>query len=280
MAHGLSTGWVEWGGQRYEFVDAPSYVEKNWGGGFPKKWFWAQCNTFDGMPKLRQVPCASFVADRGFAVAPRSRHRPEIFSCPTCSLTTGGGRRALPLLNNEEEDVAMIGIHVEGTFIELVPWRGTVEVRLLACSARQEGPGRASLLLSSVPPQWEISPWGSWKVRGDNGHYRAEVEATALPTDGTPLRAPTLNDGLAPFCKDTFHGKVRLRVWDLRRNTTVPWVDATSDTCALEVGGGPWWSSWKAKAEMKEPLRSMLQLPIEPSPLTDFLPNDLRPPGL
>ena len=47
MAHGLASGWIEWGGQRYEFKDAPSYAEKNWGGGFPKKWFWVQCNSWD-----------------------------------------------------------------------------------------------------------------------------------------------------------------------------------------------------------------------------------------
>ena len=33
---------------RYEFQDAPSYAEKNWGGGFPSKWHWVQCNSFDG----------------------------------------------------------------------------------------------------------------------------------------------------------------------------------------------------------------------------------------
>lgn len=33
-------GWIEWGGERYEFEDAPSYSEKNWGGSFPLKWFW------------------------------------------------------------------------------------------------------------------------------------------------------------------------------------------------------------------------------------------------
>ena len=26
MAHGLASGWIEWGGQRYEFTDAPHYV--------------------------------------------------------------------------------------------------------------------------------------------------------------------------------------------------------------------------------------------------------------
>ncbi|MDX2098926.1 MAG: tocopherol cyclase family protein, partial [Leptolyngbyaceae cyanobacterium bins.59] len=47
MAHGLATGWIEWKGTRYEFVNAPAYGEKNWGGAFPEKWFWFNCNTFD-----------------------------------------------------------------------------------------------------------------------------------------------------------------------------------------------------------------------------------------
>lgn len=42
MGGGLSTGWVEWGGERFEFTDAPSYVEKNWGDSFPAKWFWVR----------------------------------------------------------------------------------------------------------------------------------------------------------------------------------------------------------------------------------------------
>jgi tocopherol cyclase len=47
MAEGSATGWLDWGGQRYEFSDAPAYAEKNWGGGFPSKWIWVQCNTFE-----------------------------------------------------------------------------------------------------------------------------------------------------------------------------------------------------------------------------------------
>ncbi len=50
MAHGLASGWIDWGGKRYEFQGSPAYAEKNWGGGFPSKWFWIQCNTFDGEP--------------------------------------------------------------------------------------------------------------------------------------------------------------------------------------------------------------------------------------
>ena len=48
MARGRATGWIEWGGERFDFQDAPSYAEKNWGGGFPDKWFWVQCDAFDG----------------------------------------------------------------------------------------------------------------------------------------------------------------------------------------------------------------------------------------
>lgn len=48
MSHGLASGHLQWGDKRYEFKDAPSYGEKNWGGGFPSKWHWVQCNTFDG----------------------------------------------------------------------------------------------------------------------------------------------------------------------------------------------------------------------------------------
>lgn len=47
MARGLASGWVEWDGQRTEFQAAPAYWEKNWGGGFPDRWFWVQCNSWD-----------------------------------------------------------------------------------------------------------------------------------------------------------------------------------------------------------------------------------------
>ena len=64
MAHGLSTGWIECDGKRYDFHDAPSYSEKNWGGSFPSKWWWVVCNTFDNpdvalttVGKQEQVCC-------------------------------------------------------------------------------------------------------------------------------------------------------------------------------------------------------------------------------
>jgi tocopherol cyclase len=91
MAHGLATGWVEWKGDRYEFINAPAYGEKNWGGAFPKKWFWLNCNYFD--------------------------HEPDL------ALTAGGGRRGVLWWM---ESVAMIGLHYQGKFYGFMPWNSQV----------------------------------------------------------------------------------------------------------------------------------------------------------
>ena len=63
MAKGSATGFIEWGGRRYQFDNAPTYAEKNWGGGFPKKWFWIQCEDFKGAPRvaLTAVGALSFL---------------------------------------------------------------------------------------------------------------------------------------------------------------------------------------------------------------------------
>ncbi|MGB3310725.1 MAG: tocopherol cyclase family protein [Nodosilinea sp.] len=91
MAHGHATGWVEWQGKRYKFTDAPAYSEKNWGQSFPQKWFWVNCNAFDGVADL--------------------------------AITAGGGRRQVLTWM---ESVAMVGIHYGGKFYEFVPWNARV----------------------------------------------------------------------------------------------------------------------------------------------------------
>ncbi|RUR86104.1 tocopherol cyclase family protein [Chlorogloeopsis fritschii PCC 9212] len=91
MAHGLASGWIDWNGRRYEFTNAPAYGEKNWGGAFPQRWFWANCNSFIDEPDL--------------------------------ALTAGGGRRGVLWWM---ESVAMIGLHYRGNFYEFVPWNSQV----------------------------------------------------------------------------------------------------------------------------------------------------------
>lgn len=91
MAHGWATGSIDWNGTLYQFTNAPAYGEKNWGGAFPRKWFWVNCNCFDHIPDL--------------------------------ALTAGGGKRSVLWWL---ESVAMVGIHYRGQFYEFVPWNAQV----------------------------------------------------------------------------------------------------------------------------------------------------------
>ncbi len=55
--------------------------------------------------------------------------------------------------------------------------------------------------------QWDVEPWGSWRVWARNEDYEGLVEATC-DSPGTPLRAPTADRGLDVYCRDSFFGKV------------------------------------------------------------------------
>lgn len=83
MAHGLASGWVRWAGELHSFSRSPAYAEKNWGGAFPSKWFWLQCNAFADAPGL--------------------------------SITAAGGVRDVLVW---QENVGLIGIHYQGKFYE------------------------------------------------------------------------------------------------------------------------------------------------------------------
>ncbi|XP_048331844.2 tocopherol cyclase, chloroplastic-like isoform X2 [Ziziphus jujuba] len=187
MAGGLSTGWIEWDGERIEFENAPSYSEKNWGGAFPRKWFW-------------------------------------------------------------------ICIHFDGKFYEFVPWNGVVN--------------------------WEVAPWGCWCMGAENETHLVELEATTEDS-GTTLRAPTSEAGLAPACKDTCFGLLRLQMWERKYDGSKGKIilDVTSDMAALEVGGGPWFNTWKGKTTTPELLSQALRVPIDVDGFFNLLPL-FKPPGL
>jgi tocopherol cyclase len=223
MARGLATGWFEWGGERYDFKDAPAYAEKNWGGGFPSRWWWVQCDAWAGD------------AD--------------------AALTAVGARRRLPTppgLPPQWEDVGMVGLHVAGRFFELVPWAGDVG--------------------------WDVDPWGRWRCAAENETHAVEVEAVCR-ADGTPLRAPTADRGLAVLCRDSFAGRLTVRLYEKGTGAGAPRRLVTtleSDRAAVEVGGGPWARPWAATARMREPFRSLVKAGVDPA----RWPARLRPPGL
>mmetsp|Transcript_12091 Transcript_12091/g.22623 ORF Transcript_12091/g.22623 Transcript_12091/m.22623 type:complete len:643 (-) Transcript_12091:59-1987(-) len=99
LADARATGYATWNGKRYDFKNVPFYAEKNWGGAFPSKWYWVQCNSFEG------------------------------FTCPegSCrlSLTAGGGIRKIPF--GKTEELGMVCVHLNGVFYEAVPWTGEME---------------------------------------------------------------------------------------------------------------------------------------------------------
>lgn len=79
-----------------------------------------------------------------------------------------------------EEEVGMVGLHWGEKFLAFTPWTGDVK--------------------------WDVDPWGRWNVKAEIKDYRVEVNATC-DRPGTPLRAPTQNQGFSPQCKDSFFGQ-------------------------------------------------------------------------
>jgi hypothetical protein len=82
MAQGRASGWIEWGGRRYDFADAPAYSEKNWGGGFPSRWFWVQCEAFEGEPDAALTCVGARARPPGPAPARQGGRSGACAACP------------------------------------------------------------------------------------------------------------------------------------------------------------------------------------------------------
>ncbi|GJN19570.1 hypothetical protein PR202_gb06859 [Eleusine coracana subsp. coracana] len=168
------------------------------------------------------------------------------------ALTAAGGLRKIGL-GETYESPSLIGIHYEGKFYEFVPWTGTVS--------------------------WDIAPWGQWKMSGENKNHLVEIEATTTEP-GTALRAPTMEAGLVPACKDTCYGDLRLQLWEKKydggKGKMI--LDATSNMAALEVGGGPWFNGWKGTTVTNELVNNIVGTPIDVESLIPI--PFLKPPGL
>jgi tocopherol cyclase len=165
------------------------------------------------------------------------------------SVVAGGGIRKIPF--GKEEILGMVCCHYNGTLYECVPWLGGME--------------------------WQVAPWGMWKLRGNNTFcerpFEIEVTYTCDPerTPGLVFRAPTEKEGLVRFCRDTFEADAELSLWELEwddtskryiRKAGPPLVDrARSGQGGAEVGGGPWWDVWKREALVKKPIKALLRLP-------------------
>ncbi len=219
-ADARATGTVTWQNTTYNFQNAPFYAEKNWGAALPIKWYWTQCNSFDGFMSSGE---------------------------PQLSVTAGGGIRQTPI---GKESLGMICVHYNGTFYEAVPWTGIME--------------------------WQVTPWGSWILNGNctTGDRPFQVEFTCKvnpeENPGLIFRAPTPDEGMVYFCRDTFEANCVLSLWELvwddysksfvRKEP--PLINAAkSHQGGAEIGGGPWWDTWSRVSDMRQPLKALVQLP-------------------
>ena len=188
------------------------------------------------------------------------------------------------ILPGVEEEVAIVGITYRGEFFPFVP------------AAGKTGTGE----VESSTVKWSVAPWGSWSVECKNSAYSTLIEGSIDESDessspsGT-LRCPTEDKGMVPLCRDTFSGNLRVRLWknsveegdassieglDGITGTGELILDAQSSQAALEVGGGPWDTTWQSAADVKEPLKSIGAVPVDVNLLDSLLPEPLKIPGL
>lgn len=238
MALGRASGWLEWGDKRYEFQNAPAYAEKNWGGGFPKKWFWVQCDSFQSSQGEDVALTTIGEAHVSFLDIHSMRHvtgrQPATLSLPDFAASMPS--QWDPMFDACEHELLLLRQR---------RWRNTqavLRIDMLAdcvalscgqafsrCALTDAGAIRGLLSLpveevvgliglhwrgrflefspTTADVEWTVQPWGSWRIRADSADHRMSVEAECS-NPGTPLRAPTADHGLAPLCKDSFYGRV------------------------------------------------------------------------
>jgi tocopherol cyclase len=182
------------------------------------------------------------------------------------SVTAGGGIRRLPL--GGKEALGMVCVHFNDKFYQAVPWTGTMT--------------------------WKVETWGYWEMYGrseGDRPFEVEIILTADPvtTPGLVFRAPTPDEGMVYFCRDTFEAQTTLSlwelVWDSRSKSHVrkpgpPLIDrATSGEGGAEVGGGPWWDTWTAnsQSQVSKPVMFLLRLPLRAQRLRDSLLRKQQP---
>ena len=196
MSLGRATGFVEVDGERLSFARAPFYAEKNWGAAFPSRWWWLQCNAFED----------------------------SLEGCSELTLTATGATRQLLAGTrlDRSEDVALVGLHVDGEFLPFPDVR------------------------------WTVAPWGDWRVSGAYEGLTVDIAATASDA-GVPVRVPT-DAGMADGATETYDGRLSV---ELRRGGDVL-VTASTHLACCETGGDYASGVWgPAASEMAEPLRTV-----------------------
>ncbi|XP_030543092.1 tocopherol cyclase, chloroplastic-like [Rhodamnia argentea] len=117
-------------------------------------------------------------------------------------------------------------------------------------------------------------------MEAGNETHKVVVEATTKDP-GTTLRAPTAEAGLAPACKDSCFGDLKLQIWERRYDGSKGKMilDMTSNTAAVEIGGGLRFNTWKGKTSTPDLRGRALSVPVDVDGFFG-LASFLKPPGL
>ncbi|GMH96660.1 hypothetical protein TrVE_jg6644 [Triparma verrucosa] len=222
MSSASASGTIAYDNQTYSFSDAKFYAEKNWGSIFPEKWYWIQSNSFS--PPFSDLCLTAGGGVRRISLPKSLSLRP--FSSKTKTKT---------------EDLGLVGIHYDSKFYEFVPWTGEMG--------------------------WEVNEWGRWKFNARSKmsggvSYECEVLATC-DVPGTTIRAPT-TDGMQFFCRDSLDGVVNLSLWELDQDgqrIKAIILNATSNSCGVEVGGDYSDGPWQATSRMSRVLKTLVKIP-------------------
>ena len=154
-------------------------------------------------------------------------------SCRGLSVTATGANRGVVVLPGVREEVAAIVVHLpNGEFFPFVP-----------------------VGVEAAEVSWEVSRWGAWTVTAATATHEVEVSGWIAPGDDavggtTVLRAPTDDAaaGMAPLCRESFKGTVRVSLWE--RDAAATWEGSGGGGTAGWSGGERWgaggvsWTPW------------------------------------
>ncbi|CAB9523910.1 tocopherol cyclase [Seminavis robusta] len=224
LADARVSGTVKWKNSTYNFQNAPLYAEKNWGKALPSKWYWTQCNSFEGYTK-----------DPSKAL----------------SVTAGGGIRQVPF--GKQEALGMVSVHYQGKFYEAVPWTGTMGWKVdtwgswVLYGRCTEGDRKFQVEIT-----YQLDP----KVT-PGLVFRAPTpkEGMVYFCRDTFEAETTLTLWELEYNDDT-------REWEPKPGP--PLIDnAKSKQGGAEVGGGPWWDTWENDSQLKRSFKILLQAPYK-----------------
>lgn len=224
MAHGIATrGRVRYGGKTYDLTGARMYAEKNWGASFPSKWWWTQANAFQNHPDL--------------------------------SVTAVGAKR---MITAWEETVGMVAIHLNGQFFEFANCKLS-DASTLPYASNEASTNTFRMQTGSSTMEWDVV-WGRWTARAMSKSGYEAVLLASTNEKGVVVLGPTTT-GLSPTVRDEMRGSISITL--RAPDGSILLDDASCQTAQVEIGGGPWDSRerWKAQVGMlPQPLRGTLNL--------------------